>query len=532
MKLRAYQQKALDAVFHEWSTGKTRTLLVQATGTGKTIVFAQVAKRIADKGKRVLILAHRGELLGQARDKIKTTTGYDCALEKAESTAADTDALIVVASVQTMTREKRMQAYAQDAFSAIIIDEAHHAAAESYTRILDYFSSAYVLGVTATADRADKKSLSHVFQSVAYEYLLNDAIHDGYLARIEAQSIPLKIDIEHVSLSNGDYAAGELGDALEPYLEGIADTMQTVCEKRKTVVFLPLIATSRKFCALLQERGLRACEVNGETENRAEILRKFEDGTYNVICNSMLLTEGWDAPAVDCIVVLRATKSRALYVQMVGRGTRLAPNKDKLLLLDFLWMTGTHELVRPTALFAKDESVAKKAQQKLEETDGALDLEDATQDAESEVQKEREEALARKLEELRYRKARLVDPLQYEMSICDIDLQTYEPTFTWEFEGASDKQKEELARAGIDASTLSAGKASQLIDRIYKRRALGLATPKQVRMLEKKGFNHAGTWTFDEASAMMSRLAANNWRIPRGINPATYEPHARKKTTA
>lgn len=532
MELRAYQQKALDAVFHEWSTGKPRTLLVQATGTGKTIVFAQVAKRIADKGKRVLILAHRGELLEQARDKIKTTTGYDCALEKAESTAADTDALIVVASVQTMTREKRMQAYTQDAFSAIIIDEAHHAAAESYTRILDYFKGAYVLGVTATADRADKKSLSRVFQSVAYEYLLNDAVHDGYLARIEAQSLPLKIDIEHVSLSNGDYAAGELGDALEPYLEGIADTMQTVCERRKTVVFLPLIATSRKFCALLQERGLRACEVNGETENRAEILQKFEDGAYNVICNSMLLTEGWDAPTVDCIVVLRATKSRALYVQMVGRGTRLAPNKDKLLLLDFLWMTGTHELVRPASLFAGSKDVERALQKNIEDAGTPQDLQDATEQAESEVQKQREEALAQKLEELKYRKARLVDPLQYEMSICDIDLQTYEPTFTWEFEGASDKQKEELARAGIDASALSAGKASQLIDRIYKRRALGLATPKQVRMLEKKGFNHAGTWTFDEASHMMSRLAANSWRIPRGINPTTYEPHARKKTTA
>lgn len=532
MELRAYQQEALDAVFHEWSTGKTRTLLVQATGTGKTIVFAQVAKRIADKGKRVLILAHRGELLEQARDKIKTTTGYECALEKAESTAAESTASIVVASVQTMTREKRMQAYAPDAFSAIIIDEAHHAAAESYTRILDYFKNAYVLGVTATADRADKKSLSRVFQSVAYEYLLNDAIHDGYLSGIEAQSLPLKIDIEHVAVQNGDYAAGELGCALEPYLESIADTMQTVCAHRRTVVFLPLIATSRKLCALLQERGLRACEVNGETENRAEILQKFENGTYNIICNSMLLTEGWDAPAVDCIVVLRATKSRALYVQMVGRGTRLAPGKDKLLLLDFLWMTGTHELVRPTALFAKDERVAKRAQKDIEEAGEAVDLEEATQDAESEVQQEREEALAKRLEELRYRKARLVDPLQYEMSICDVDLQTYEPTFTWEFEGATDKQKEALENAGIDARELSAGKAAQIIDRLHKRKELGLATPRQVRMLEKKGFKHAGTWTFDEASRMMSRLAANNWRTPRGINPATYEPRPRKRTTA
>ena len=246
----------------------------------------------------------------------------------------------------------------------------------------------------------------------------------------------------------------------------------------------------------------------------------------------MLLTEGWDAPAVDCIVVLRATKSRALYVQMVGRGTRLAPGKDKLLLLDFLWMTGTHELVRPTALFAKDERIAKRAQKDIEEAGEAVDLEEATQDAESEVQQEREEALAKRLEELRYRKARLVDPLQYEMSICDVDLQTYEPTFTWEFEGATDKQKEALESAGIDARELSAGKAAQIIDRLHKRKELGLATPRQVRMLEKKGFKHAGTWTFDEASRMMSRLAANNWRVPRGIKPATYEPRPRKRTTA
>ena len=290
---------------------------------GKTICFAKVAERVATQGKRTLILAHRGELLDQARDKIAKVTGLACSVEKAGETSIGTWESITVGSVQTLMRDNRLNAMDPDRFGAIVVDEAHHAASDSYRKVLDHFTGANVLGVTATPDRADRKNLGTVFDSLAYEYTLPAAIREGYLCPIKAQTIPLNINISGVSTQSGDYAVGELGDALEPYLEAIADAMATECAERKTVVFLPLVRTAKRFRDILIEHGLRAVEVDGQSEDRAEILQDFQDGRYDVLCNSMLLTEGWDCPSVDCIVVLRATKSRALYCQMVGRGTRL-----------------------------------------------------------------------------------------------------------------------------------------------------------------------------------------------------------------
>lgn len=143
--------------------------------------------------------------------------------------------------------------------------------------------------------------------------------------------------------SAGDYKPSDIATALDPYLEQIAAEMQQHCKNRKTVVFLPLVKTSQKFRDILNQHGFRAAEVNGMSTGREQVLQDFADNRYNVLCNSMLLTEGWDCPDVDCVVVLRSTKVRALYCQMVGRGTRLAPNKSHLLLLDFLWNTEKHE---------------------------------------------------------------------------------------------------------------------------------------------------------------------------------------------
>ena len=165
-----------------------------------------------------------------------------------------------------------------------------------------------------------------------------------------------------VSVQAGDFKASEIGTALDPYLQGIAEEMQKYCMDKKTVVFLPLVKTSQKFRDLLNQYGFRAAEVNGDSQDRAEILKDFDAGKYNVLCNSMLLTEGWDCPSVNCIVVLRPTKVRSLYCQMVGRGTRLAPDTviDLLLLLDFLWHTERHELCHPASLICENEEVAQQ----------------------------------------------------------------------------------------------------------------------------------------------------------------------------
>lgn len=527
-ELRPYQQQARDRIHAEWDAGHTRTLLVLPTGTGKTIVFASVAADQVRAGDRVLILAHRGELLEQAADKLRRATGLGSAVEKAGSTCLGSWFNVVVGSVQTLQRTARLERFPRDYFGTIIIDEAHHAITDGYRRILDYFSGAKVLGVTATPDRGDMRNLGEVFDSLAFEYKLTDAIKEGYLCKIMAQTIPLQLDITSVTMSGGDYAVADLGTALDPYLEQIAAEMAVRCKDRKTVVFLPLIRTSQKFRDLLNAHGFRAAEVNGQSADRKEVLADFDAGKYNVLCNSMLLTEGWDCPSVDCVVVLRPTKVRSLYSQMVGRGTRLAEGKTDLLLLDFLWMTDKHELCRPADLVCEDRDVARQMTEHLAETGCPEDIEQAAAQASEDVVAQREEALAKQLAEQRRKKAKLVDPLQYEMSIQAEDLAGYVPAFGWEAGPPSEQQTAALEKLGILPDAVeSAGKAALLLDRLNKRRDEGLTTPKQIRCLEKYGFQHVGTWSFEAARHMIDRIAAQGWRgVPKGVNPKAFTPDA------
>ena len=525
MELRPYQQEAKEAVFEQWDNGIRKTLLVLPTGCGKTIVFAKVTEDCVRKGDRVLILAHRGELLDQAADKLKKTTGLNSAVEKAESSCLGSWFRVVVGSVQTLMREKRLGQFPEDYFNTIIIDEAHHCISDSYQKVLEHFPEAHVLGVTATPDRGDMRNLGQYFESLAYEYTLPKAIKEGYLTPIKALTIPLKIDMSGVSVQAGDFKASNIGTALDPYLEGIAQEMQKYCADKKTVVFLPLVKTSQKFRDVLNDYGFQAAEVNGDSQDRAEILADFESGKYNVLCNSMLLTEGWDCPSVDCVVVLRPTKVRSLYCQMVGRGTRLSPGKDHLLLLDFLWHTERHELCHPASLICDNEEVAQKMTENLEEVAGCpVDIEEAEKTASEDVVAQREEALAKQLAEMKRRKKKLVDPLQFEMSIQAEDLSGYVPAFGWEMGPPSDKQKATLEKLGILPDQIeNAGKAEKLLDRLNKRRNEGLTTPKQIRFLEGRGFQHVGTWQFDTAKKLIDRIAANGWRVPSDIIPQEYK---------
>lgn len=526
MQLRPYQEEARAKVQQEWKEGRKRTLLVLPTGCGKTIVFSKIIEDRVKMGERVLVLAHRSELLEQASDKLMTATGLGTALEKAENTSIGSWFRVVVGSVQTMQREKRLSQFPPNHFDTIVIDEAHHAISDGYQRVLEHFGEANVLGVTATPDRGDMRNLGSYFDSLAYEYPLVDAIKSGYLSKITAITIPLELDLSTVSQQGGDFKVSEIGTALDPYLEQIADEMVKQCKNRKTVVFLPLVKTSQKFRDILNEKGFRAAEVNGESKDRAEILEDFDKDKYNVLCNSMLLTEGWDCPTVDCVVVLRPTKVRALYSQMVGRGTRLAPGKENLLLLDFLWHTERHELCRPAHLIASSPEVAKKMTENMaEDTEVEFSLLEAEEQAGKDVVAEREEALAKQLAEQRRKKRKLVDPLQFEMSIQAEDLADYVPSFGWEMAPPSEKQLKALEKFGIYTEEIgNAGKAGKLLDRLNKRKDSGLTTPKQIRLLEGRGFRNVGIWKFEDASNLINRIAASGWRMPKGIIPATYQP--------
>ena len=529
MELRPYQIEAKNAILNEWED-KQRTLLVLPTGCGKTVVFSDVAKERTQLG-RVLILAHREELLQQASDKLNKLCGLSCAVEKAEQTCLGSPEPVTVGSVQTMMSEKRLSSFPKDHFSTVIVDEAHHVMAQSYQNVLTHFDSAKVLGVTATPDRGDMKDLSDYFESLAYEYSLRDAVMQGYLSPIRVQTMPLNIDMSAVKVSCGDFQVNDIGHALEPYLEDIADEMVKVCKDRHTLVFLPLVSISQEFRDILNRKGFRAAEVNGSSKNRDEILDEFAEGKYNVLCNSMLLTEGWDCPIVDCIVVLRPTKVRSLYCQMVGRGTRLHPGKDHLLILDFLWMTGKHDLVHPADIISRSREVAEEITEELKAGKDAdlFEQEEAARDVLAERRNSLQKALEESEKERKQKK--LIDPLDFAISIGDDFLIDYVPTFGWEFEPATEKQLSYLNSLQIrTVDDMCRGKASALIERLNKRREMGLCTPKQANRLEKCGFKDAYKWTFEEASGMMSQLAAvgwKYWKLP--FAPRDYVPQSLRR---
>jgi len=500
-QLRPYQEAAIRAVRDRWDEWD-REILVMATGTGKTYTAKKIIEDRLKFGS-VLFIAHRDELIEQAR-----ATFGDAGRIKGQ----DTDIRpITVASVQTLARRPRY-----DVFSTLVIDEAHHATSESYKKILDMYSGAKVLGLTATPDR---KGLGDVFEGIAYEYGLRQAIMDGYLSPIVARTIPIDIDLTNLKTRMGDFEIGGMASALKPYLDEIAKSMVEHCMDRKTIVFLPLVAMAQEFAELLSEYGFEAREVNGQSQDRRETLQWFSRaGNGSVLCNAMLLTEGYDCPDVDCVVCLRPTKVRSLYSQIIGRGTRLAPNKKNCLVLDFLWLSTQHDLCRPASLItANDEDAQRVAEKSVDEE---LDIFEAERD----VIEERREALAAKIEANKRRKARLVDPLVYFIDINEVALADYTPEFAWEKDPPTEKQVALIENAGIDATGMCKGKASKVIDTIFRRRDEGLATPKQMKQLSQRGFADVATWTFDDASRMMTLLANNHWRVPYGINPATYRP--------
>jgi superfamily II DNA or RNA helicase len=491
--LRPYQIQAHEAItrgFNEYQ----RQLVVKPTGSGKTILFASLAQHY--QPRRTLVLAHREELITQAVDKIHKATGLIADVEMGDYHASLT-APVVVASIQTLLREQRRSRWPRDHFGLVVVDEAHHALADSYLSTLRHFDeNALVLGVTATPDRGDKKNLGRYFQNIAYEVTLLDLIKQNWLASIRVKTVPLSLDLRGVRTTAGDYNADDLGHAIEPYLDRIADVMLEH-RHRKTLVFLPLITVSKQFVAMCRERGIAAEHVDGTSSDRSEILARFSRGETTLVSNAMLLTEGYDEPSIDCVVCLRPTKVRALYSQIVGRGTRICPGKDHLLVLDFLWLTGEHSLVKPANLIAGDGEEADEITEALGE-DGDLE------EAQESVVADRTARLQERLRLQAGRSSKIFDAIEFAVGIADPALAEFVPTMGWHGDPVSSKQAEILARSGIDpASVRCKGQASALIDKLFLRRDLGLATAKQVRWLRR--FNHPQPElaTFAEAGAFL-----------------------------
>lgn len=392
-----------------------------------------------------------------------------------------------------------------------LVHNCHHARAKSYTKILDHFKSAKLLGTTATPDRGDRKSLATVFESVAYEAGLMKLIKEGWLSKIMVQRMPIEIDLRRVRKVAGDYKVDDVDHAIEPKLMDVARAMASECWDRKSVVFLPLVKTARRFAEMLESVGIEARAVAGEDapDLRKGVLDWFSGaGPGTALCNAMLLTEGWDQPDVDCVVCLRPTQVRALYAQMVGRGVRIYPGKSDCLLLDFLWMTDEHNLAKAVHLVAGKEDVAEALDKTIDKADGPVDLLDEEEQAERDVEAERIAKLLERLKANRKRTPGTFDIHDLATMINEEELLTYEPKFVFvpgvgfRMENPpSEKQKAYLHTLGVDPEAInSATHASKIIDKLHARRREHLATLKQVRLLRKFGHPAPDKATFTEAS--------------------------------
>lgn len=506
VELRLYQRQAVDGTLAALAKHRS-ALIVAATGTGKTTVFMAIAKALRPHG-RILVVAHRDELIQQARARIESGAALSVAVEMAEARAVDSSADVVVASVQTLTRERRLAGFARDAFGLVIVDEAHHATAATYRRILDHFAGAKVLGVTATPDRLDGRGLGAVFETVPFVYEIRDAIEDGWLVPIrQARVVVEDLDLSRVRRTAGDLNEGDLERILteDGALHGIAQPLVKHAGDRFTLVFAVTVAHARELAEVLgfYAGPDRVAVVVGadDRELRRRTVRAFAAGEVQFLVNCMVLGEGFDCPSIACVAVARPTASRALYAQMIGRGTRPAPDKRDLLVLDFAGNAGRHHLVSTFDVLSgsADPDVERRAQAAMNA--GDVTILDAIAAAEAEIAAERRRAAQLEV------RARLVDIDPFTV------LGVHAAPGRWGGLPMTDKQRALLERAGLPTGKLDRGQASALIDELLQRSRDRRCTYKQARTLLR--FGQDPDVPFEEASRLITAIAANGWRALR-----------------
>lgn len=521
IELRDFQLHANDRV-HLAFTEYQRALGVAPTGCGKAVMSAALIRDcLAQKAAfvcstpRCLLLVNREELLQQAVEKIHMVSGLYAAVERGADKAPE-DAPIVVATIQSMCG--RLGRYPQDHFGLVIVDEAHLFATAQSKDVLDWFcrrelgGDAYLVGVTATPQTTGKRALSKIYDTIAYEITLPELVKKGMLSNIKVQTVPLTIDLRHVSRAAGDFNEEELDTVVRPYFKAVAEAMRAH-PKRKWLCFLPLIKTSEAFAKILNEEGIPAKHIDGTSSDRKDLLMQFRHDHFQALCCSSLLTTGYDEPSITGIVNLRPTQSRILLTQILGRGTRIKPKgsaHEDLLVLDFLWQYELNKIISPASLVAgheEDEIEVAKRLQSGEE----VDLLSVARD----VSAERHEALAKKLAESQRKKGKLVDLMQLiQMGLGEdknfVDVLDYEPTMGWHSRPASEKQLSALERFGIARESVKdSGHASALLEMSMQRVTKRLATFKQLAAIKRMGGTADSKTTFAEASLKMGKLIAS-----------------------
>lgn len=508
VSLRPYQAAAIDAIREEYRRGVKSTLLVLPTGMGKTITFGSAARRAIENGRRVLILAHRGELIQQAVEKLDML-GVSAEVEMADryARARYQDPDCVVATVQTL-RGGRLESWPRDYFGLVVTDEAHHATSKTYRDVYAHFSRARHLGVTATPDRTDGVGLGAVFESVAYETTLWDAMTapdpGPYLCRLTVCQRDISIDLRGLKTPKGDYSDAELEDVFRPLVEPLANAIKLEVGERRTIVFTPGVKSAEGMAAALRAIGLRAVAVSGGDPDRAEKFAGLHSGAVQVLCNCMIATEGFDCPAVSAIVLCRPTKSRSLCAQMVGRGTRLYEGKTDCLVIDFDYLTDKHDLVKPADLLGDPDVAASVV--KSAAPNERIDLVAETSRAKKAAARRRELEIEAEERRVTYRRQCTFDPLDYAARFYGA---SYSPPHNASARMATEKQQSLLAKMGVPSpQSVTKDYASFLISNQRRRWDRGLCTVKQIKVLVRNGVavDAAREMTMAEASRRIDEI--------------------------
>jgi superfamily II DNA or RNA helicase len=543
MRFRDYQQNAIDATFREWESANS-TMIVAPTGTGKRVIMAGIVKRAFPR--RVMVVAHREELIFQAEQKIGKMANVTVAVEMAGRKIDEFNEswfgkpTVVVSTVQTQTAGGdglgRMRKFDPGEFGILLIDECHHATAGTYRRIIDYYRSnpkIKVLGVTATPDRADEEALGQVFESVAFDYEINDAVHDGWLVPIRQQMVEVSgLDYSSVRTTAGDLNGSDLADVLEDEtnLHNMAGPTIDIVGDRRTLVFCAGVRQAERMAEILnRHKDGMAGFVCGKTpkEQRRELLQKFEDGRIQVVCNCGVLTEGFDNPGVEVVVMGRPTKSRSLYAQMVGRATRPLPGsvdgfenpedrrdsisksaKPHCLVVDFVGNSGRHKLVTSADILG-----GKYSDEEIEQAERSARKAGRPVDMDEELEKAREEVAERKRREAANR-AKLTARAKYSVKTIDpFDALDIKPTRErgWEKgKSLSPKQKEILLKQGIDPEKRSYHENKQILDEFFRRWDKKLCSYKQAAHLKRYGIN--ADVTAKQASVILDGIWKNGMK--------------------
>lgn len=407
MILRDYQAECLTRIQSSFAS-KQSTIAVLATGLGKTVIFSHLADRMNDR--KVLIIAHREELVTQAADKVRQVCGETPGIEMGGLRADEhhfesmySSSHVIVGSVQTLSRDKRRMRFRPTDFGLLIIDEAHHATGDSYRKVIDYFcehTDCKLLGVTATPNRADETALGSVFDDCAFNYGIEDGIEDGWLCPIRQERVTVHgLDFSNVRTKCSDLDPAQLEKILveEKSLHGIAGPTVELAGKRPTLVFCVSVQHAHLMAEIIKRYGGTAAAIDGTTDKqiRRDLIAQFKAGEIQYLTNCGIFLEGFDAPYTSFIAMARPTKSLPLYVQVLGRGTRPLPgivdglasamerrsaiadsDKPFMTVLDFVGNSGRHKLITSADVLGGKypEEEREEAVEDAEELDGDMAL--------------------------------------------------------------------------------------------------------------------------------------------------------------